>query len=155
MVKNLPNLAQTCSPQSSSFTFRAAECQDLRQLKATVSWRPPFCPRWRSCARQSTQEWQWKETDREQLTGGRRARGDRRREEESGQEKKEREKRFAGPHVWMQGHARSPATEGESLFMAPNYHYIRAQLFKLQLFHLLVICTRAPSAVTFPALSRP
>lgn len=27
------------------------------------------------------------------------------------------------------------ATEGESLFMAPNYHYIRAQLFKLQLFY--------------------
>lgn len=41
-------------------------------------------------------------------------------------------------------------TDGESLFMAPNYHYIRAQLFKLQLFHLLVICTRAQSAVTFP-----
>lgn len=45
--------------------------------------------------------------------------------------KKEREKRFAGSHVRMQGRTRSLATEGESLFMAPNHHYIRAQLFKL------------------------
>lgn len=91
---------------------------------------------------------------KEGRTTDRRKDGKRRQEERRGG-KKERGKRFAVPHVWMRGRARSPATEGESLFMAPNYHYITAQLFKLQLFHLLVICTRARSAVTFPAPSRP